>query len=72
MIAEFKLIIGEIKARFAALFALEPGAFGFAFKKGGERFAQGKSAAGLKHSWCRVRGTMLPSPPPLRTVHDHF
>ena len=40
MIPEFKLFIGDIKALFAALFALEPGAFGCAFKKGGERFAQ--------------------------------
>lgn len=47
MIAQFHLIIGRIKAGFAAFFAFEPriagaGAFSLfrAFKKGGKRFSQ--------------------------------
>ena len=40
MITQFELIVGEIEARLAALFALEPGVLGFAFEKGGEGFTK--------------------------------
>src|SRR5258708_24468292 len=39
VISEFKLIIGEIEARFAALLALELRAASTPFKKGGKRLA---------------------------------